>query len=118
LRTFPEVERVFGKAGRANSSTDPAPFSMMETVISLARLFILWKSYGDAGGDHLSGDITRDRSIGCRNRRPAVKGPEQSVNSGGNDARHLDDVCVPDACLEKGSVKGIQRGEAFRSSGG
>ena len=29
---FPEVERVLGKAGRAETSTDPAPFSMMETV--------------------------------------------------------------------------------------
>ncbi len=35
LRTFPEVERVFGKAGRAETSTDPAPFSMMETTIVL-----------------------------------------------------------------------------------
>jgi len=35
LRTFPEVERVFGKAGRANTSTDPAPFSMFETVVVL-----------------------------------------------------------------------------------
>jgi len=35
LMTFPEVERVFGKAGRANSSTDPAPFSMMETTVIL-----------------------------------------------------------------------------------
>jgi len=35
LRTFPEVERVFGKAGRVESSTDPAPFSMMETTILL-----------------------------------------------------------------------------------
>jgi Cu(I)/Ag(I) efflux system membrane protein CusA/SilA len=32
---FPEVERVFGKAGRAVTSTDPAPFSMMETTIVL-----------------------------------------------------------------------------------
>jgi Cu(I)/Ag(I) efflux system membrane protein CusA/SilA len=32
---FPEVERVFGKAGRAETSTDPAPFSMMETTITL-----------------------------------------------------------------------------------
>ena len=31
----PEVERVFGKAGRAETSTDPAPFSMMETTIIL-----------------------------------------------------------------------------------
>ncbi|MBS1109084.1 MAG: heavy metal efflux pump, CzcA family, partial [Anaeromyxobacteraceae bacterium] len=35
LRTFPEVRSVFGKAGRANTSTDPAPFGMMETTIVL-----------------------------------------------------------------------------------
>ncbi|WP_447862120.1 efflux RND transporter permease subunit [Nitrospira calida] len=35
LRAFPEVERVFGKAGRAETSTDPAPFSMMEVVVQL-----------------------------------------------------------------------------------
>jgi Cu(I)/Ag(I) efflux system membrane protein CusA/SilA len=35
LKTFPEVHRVFGKAGRAETATDPAPFSMMETVILL-----------------------------------------------------------------------------------
>jgi len=35
LRTFPEVQSVFGKAGRANTSTDPAPFSMMETTVVL-----------------------------------------------------------------------------------
>ncbi len=35
IKQFPEVETVMGKAGRAETSTDPAPFSMMETVISL-----------------------------------------------------------------------------------
>jgi Cu(I)/Ag(I) efflux system membrane protein CusA/SilA len=35
IRNFPEVERVFGKAGRADTSTDPAPYSMMETTIML-----------------------------------------------------------------------------------
>jgi Cu(I)/Ag(I) efflux system membrane protein CusA/SilA len=35
LKSFPEVEWVFGKAGRADTSTDPAPFSMIETVIEL-----------------------------------------------------------------------------------
>jgi Cu(I)/Ag(I) efflux system membrane protein CusA/SilA len=35
IRGFPEVESVFGKAGRAESSTDPAPYSMMETTIVL-----------------------------------------------------------------------------------
>ncbi len=35
LKSFPEVKRVFGKAGRAETATDPAPFSMMETVVEL-----------------------------------------------------------------------------------
>ena len=35
LKSFPEVDLVFGKAGRAETATDPAPFSMMETVILL-----------------------------------------------------------------------------------
>ena len=35
LKTFPEVERVFGKSGRAETPTDPAPFSMMETTVTL-----------------------------------------------------------------------------------
>jgi Cu(I)/Ag(I) efflux system membrane protein CusA/SilA len=35
LMEFPEVTRVFGKAGRAETSTDPAPFSMVETTILL-----------------------------------------------------------------------------------
>jgi copper/silver efflux system protein len=35
LRQFPEVESVFGKAGGAETSTDPAPLSMFETVVKL-----------------------------------------------------------------------------------
>ena len=35
LASFPEVETVHGKAGRAETSTDPAPFSMMETTVVL-----------------------------------------------------------------------------------
>ncbi len=35
LMSFPEVERVFGKVGRAETSTDPAPFSMLETTVLL-----------------------------------------------------------------------------------
>ena len=35
IRTVPEVERVFGKAGRAESATDPAPIEMFETTIKL-----------------------------------------------------------------------------------
>ena len=35
IKTFPEVESVFGKAGRALTATDPAPLEMSETVINL-----------------------------------------------------------------------------------
>jgi len=35
LKTFPEVESVFGKAGRAATATDPAPLEMFETVVNL-----------------------------------------------------------------------------------
>ena len=35
LRSFPEVESVVGKAGRAETPTDPAPPDMVETVINL-----------------------------------------------------------------------------------
>ena len=37
IRTFPEVERVFGKIGRAETATDPAPLSMIETTITLKQ---------------------------------------------------------------------------------
>ena len=33
IKTFPEVERVFGKIGRAETATDPAPLTMIETTI-------------------------------------------------------------------------------------
>lgn len=35
IKSFPEVESVFGKAGRALTATDPAPMEMFETVINL-----------------------------------------------------------------------------------
>jgi Cu(I)/Ag(I) efflux system membrane protein CusA/SilA len=35
IKSFPEVETVFGKAGRAETATDPAPMDMIETTIQL-----------------------------------------------------------------------------------
>jgi Cu(I)/Ag(I) efflux system membrane protein CusA/SilA len=35
IKSFPEVASVFGKAGRANTATDPAPVEMFETIINL-----------------------------------------------------------------------------------
>lgn len=42
LKEFPEVATVFGKAGQAETSTDPAPLSMFETVVSL-KPFAQWR---------------------------------------------------------------------------
>ncbi|MGK5087340.1 efflux RND transporter permease subunit [Bdellovibrionota bacterium FG-2] len=38
IKDFPEVDTVFGKAGRADTPTDPAPFSMVETTVVLKPL--------------------------------------------------------------------------------
>ena len=35
IKSFPEVHHVFGKIGRAETATDPAPLDMMETTIML-----------------------------------------------------------------------------------
>ncbi|HAU1297241.1 TPA: efflux RND transporter permease subunit [Legionella pneumophila] len=35
LKAFPEVSHVFGKTGRAETSTDPSPFNMMEVIVEL-----------------------------------------------------------------------------------
>ena len=44
---FPEVERVFGKAGRADTATDPAPLTMLETNITLERDKSQWRTTRD-----------------------------------------------------------------------
>jgi len=49
LKRFPEVETVFGKMGRARTATDPAPLSMVETVVMLKpesewRRGVTWES--------------------------------------------------------------------------
>ena len=43
IKTFPEVKRVFGKAGRSDTPTDPAGLSMFETIITLHQDKSLWR---------------------------------------------------------------------------
>ncbi len=47
IKTVPEVASVFGKAGRAETATDPAPLEMFETTIQL-KPRVQWR----AGTDH------------------------------------------------------------------
>jgi Cu(I)/Ag(I) efflux system membrane protein CusA/SilA len=44
IKQFPEVDTVFGKIGRAETATDPAPPSMLETTIVLQRDKSLWRT--------------------------------------------------------------------------
>ena len=57
LMEFPEVERVLGKAGRAETPTDPAPLSMMETII-LLKPKSQWRK-GIATTDQLVDEMNR-----------------------------------------------------------
>lgn len=65
LMSFPEVERVFGKAGRADTPTDPAPFSMVETTVLLKpdtqwravpRWYSDWPAWAQAVGRRITPD--------------------------------------------------------------
>ena len=62
LKAFPEVERVFGKLGRADSSTDPAPVEMIETTVTLKP-----PSQWRAG-------MTKDRLIAEMNQQMQIVG--------------------------------------------
>ena len=73
IKETPEVVRVFGKAGRAETSTDPAPFSMLETTILLKphqewrkvkRFYSGWPEFLQAPLRHIWWDrITREDLI-------------------------------------------------------
>ena len=43
IKTFPEVLSVHGKVGRADTATDPAPMSMIETVVQLQPDTTKWR---------------------------------------------------------------------------
>ncbi len=62
IKTMPEVESVFGKAGRADTATDPAPLEMFETIIRFKPK------------DQWRPGMTQDRLIAELDRRVKVPG--------------------------------------------
>ena len=67
IRQFPEVDRVLGKAGRAETATDPAPLSMLETVVIL-KPRVTWRhvdtwysSWAPEWGKSVLRHVTPDR---------------------------------------------------------
>ena len=104
LKQFPEVVSVHGKAGRAETSTDPAPFSMMETVVQLKpdtewrakpRWYSSWAPewLKDAV---LQPDLVRPHQLGRAGRRDgpgtAHAGPDERLDHADQGPhRHADD---------------------------
>jgi Cu(I)/Ag(I) efflux system membrane protein CusA/SilA len=82
--TVPEVDRVLGKAGRADTPTDPAPLSMLETVITLKprdewRSVPTWYRVGTSWTmpvlRHLTSDrISQEQLVAEMNRALALPG--------------------------------------------
>ena len=78
LRGFPEVESVIGKAGRADTPTDPAPLDMVETFVNF-RPKELWPkrvlSFPDAAKqsldylDSLNTFVTQQITAFCNSQR-------------------------------------------------
>ncbi len=71
LKSFPEVESVLGKAGRASTATDPAPLSMLETLIVL-KPHDQWRTM--PGG----GRITREQLLAEMDRALKLPGISNS----------------------------------------
>jgi Cu(I)/Ag(I) efflux system membrane protein CusA/SilA len=102
LKTFPEVERVFGKAGRADTSTDPAPLSMMETTIILKpqdewrrqAALVLGPGARVAQGAVVRPDLARPHHLGRTGRemdRPCAARRHQRLDDADQGAhRHAD----------------------------
>ena len=92
-RELPEVERVFGKIGRAETATDPAPLSMIETTITLKA-----PSEWRAGHDD-------EKLIASSTRHDSLPGPDQRLDDADQDAhrhaldRHQD---APSASRSRG----------------
>src|SRR3954452_22701769 len=69
IKSFPEVDTVFGKAGRAETATDPAPMDMIETTIRL-KPEAQWPAV----------DIKDDKGKGIGRRRRTSGGWMDGVN--------------------------------------
>ncbi len=87
LRSLPEIESVVGKIGRAETPLDPAPISMIETVINYKSEFITdkdghrvkfqyHKETGEYARDEFKALIPDDQGRPFRQWRPEIKTPD------------------------------------------
>ena len=77
IASFPEVESVFGKIGRAETATDPAPLSMIETTVILKPMS-QWRE-----------GLTMQKLIREMDQATQIPGPDEPVDDAHQDAhRH------------------------------
>ena len=91
IKTFPEVHRVFGKIGRAETATDPAPFDMVETTVML-KPEDQWPEVNikdDAGKVVAHRRRTPDELVSAMNVSDSNSWPEQRLDDADQNAhRH------------------------------
>jgi len=126
LKQFPEVERVFGKAGRAETPTDPRTLSMFETVVTLRpesewRKGMTWERLNDemdrtirfpGMAQHLL-DADHDPHRDARHRLPhsgRSQGPRPDLTEIGRIGRDIEGVLS--------TVPGTRSAFAERTTGG
>ena len=88
IKSFPEVASVHGKIGRAETATDPAPLSMIETVVQLETDRERWRKRKD----HYLGLIPYERSITMEELIHGWIDPDGTQHQGLNDAVSLPGV--------------------------
>lgn len=126
IKTVPEVETVFGKAGRAESATDPAPLEMFETTVRL-KSRDQWRP--GMTPERLIAELDRTVRVPgltnvwvppIRNRidmlATGIKSPI-GVKIAGNDLAELDRVAHRIEAVAKG-VPGVSSALAERLTGG
>ena len=86
LRQFPEVEQVVGKAGRAETPTDPAPLDMIETVVNL-RPKEFWPKRHLRYADAMAQTAVVLHALEARQADPS---PDESRRPAGFDQRRRD----------------------------
>ncbi len=89
IASFPEVKNVFGKIGRAETATDPAPLSMIETTITLHRDKSKWRKRKAPG---LFGLFTVERPITIDELTYGWTEPDGTRVPGLNDVVHFPGV--------------------------
>ena len=107
LKAFPEVERVFGKIGRADTSTDPAPLTMIETTVLLLQPKSKWRK-----------GMTKDKLVAEMDQGGARRSATSTPGCSRSAARvMMQSTGHPDARRHQGQRSGGRRHRGHLAAG-